>query len=249
MINIQGISKTYSSGVKALDNISLLIEKASFVSIIGPSGAGKSSLLKVINGSEIPDQGTVLINGSSKRIKKQLATIYQDFCLVEETTAIQNVLNAELADMNFIKVLLGLFTKEQKNRAKEELKKVGLQLQENTPVKELSGGQKQRVAVAKALMQKALVILADEPVSSLDPASSENVLSLLKALALQEGITVVMNIHNVELAVKYSDKIAGIKNGHLEFFTEPGNITPQMKKNLFEESCNANLLSGGIKKK
>lgn len=245
MIELNEISKSYPKGVHALENVSFNIEKGSFVSIIGPSGAGKTTILRLINGSEKPDSGAVFIEKkrfdtekgrARKLVQRKTATIYQDFCLVEETTALQNVLNAGLAEMSFFRVLTGNFSNEQKNRAKKALEASGLQDKIDASVSDLSGGQKQRVAVAKALMQNASLILADEPVASLDPVTAESVIRLLKSLQTEKNMTVLMNSHNVELALKYSDKVLGLKDGKLQFFCKPSEITSQMLSELYGKS-------------
>lgn len=244
MIELNEISKSYPKGVHALKNVSFNIEIGSFVSIIGPSGAGKTTILRLINGSEKPDSGAVFIEKkrfdttkgrARKLVQRKTATIYQDFCLVEETTSMQNVLNAALAEMSFFRVLTGRFSDEQKKRATNALKSAGLEDKAETCVSNLSGGQKQRVAVAKALMQNASLILADEPVASLDPVTAESVIQLLKMLQREKQMTVLMNSHNVELALKYSDKVLGLRDGKLQFFCKPSEISEQMLEELYQK--------------
>lgn len=245
MVKLNEISKSYSKGAQALKNISFKIEKGDFVSIIGPSGSGKTTILRLINGSEKPNSGSIVIEEKRfdttkgkqrKLVQRKTATIYQDFCLVEETSALQNVLNASLTEMSFLKVLLGRFSPEQKNRALKALEAAGLQDKTEARVSQLSGGQKQRVAVAKALMQNASLILADEPVASLDPVTAESVIQLLKSLQNEQNMTVLMNSHNVELALKYSDRILGLKNGKIQFFCKPSEISKRMLDELYAKS-------------
>jgi phosphonate transport system ATP-binding protein len=148
-----------------------------------------------------------------RRIQQKIAVIYQDFCLVSESTALENVLHGALYRNPFWRVITGCFTEQDNVRAKEALAKVGLAEKADALVSTLSGGEKQRVAIARALMQQARIILADEPVASLDPVTAEQILALLKTLQQEEKLTVVMNSHNTLQALRYAERIIGLKQG------------------------------------
>ena len=216
MLQIDSVSKLYKGGDKALDNISFSVEQGEFISVIGKSGAGKTTLFRLLNGMIKPTAGRIIINnqdftklkGRKKRdIQKTIGTIYQDFCLVDTITC--------------------LFTKEQKEYARKQLEAVGLSEKMYSYAGKLSGGQKQRVAIARALMQKPDIILADEPVASLDPYSAEQITDILVQLNRQYNITVIMNSHSVELALKKSDRIIGIADGRLVLDKKSSEVTDE----------------------
>ena len=224
MLQIDSVSKLYKGGDKALDHISFSVEEGEFISVIGKSGAGKTTLFRMLNGMIKPTTGSIIINnqdlarlkGKKKRdIQKTIGTIYQDFCLVDTLTCFDNVLNGALAERNAFQALFGIFSKEQKEYAEKQLEAVGLSEKMYSYAGKLSGGQKQRVAIARALMSKPDIILADEPVASLDPYSAEQITDILVQLNKQYNMTVIMNSHSVELALKKSDRIIGIADGKL----------------------------------
>ena len=215
MLQIDSVSKLYKGGDKALDNISFSVEQGEFISVIGKSGAGKTTLFRLLNGMIKPTAGRIIINN-------------QDFTnLVDTITCLDNVLNGALADRNAFQALFGIFTKEQKEYARKQLEAVGLSEKMYSYAGKLSGGQKQRVAIARALMQKPDIILADEPVASLDPYSAEQITDILVQLNRQYNITVIMNSHSVELALKKSDRIIGIADGRLVLDKKSSEVTDE----------------------
>lgn len=226
LLSVNNIRKQFQRSADALTDASFSVGQGEFVSVIGSSGAGKTTLFRILNGSLRNDGGTVLLDGirfdnaSSKerrRLQKRIGTIYQDFALVENTSCLQNVLNACLPDMGFLSSALGLFGKERTEKALCLLEKVGIKDKAYEPVKNLSGGQKQRVAIARALMREPAILLADEPVASLDPVTGRQILELLKQLQLENGLTILMNSHNLELSKEYSDRLIGMKAGCVVF--------------------------------
>ena len=245
MIEITDLKKEYIlNGRKkyALDGISVKIPEGCFVSVIGPSGAGKSTLLRSINGMISVDGGKVEINGKNisslkgkekREVQKNICMIFQDFCLVKSSTVIKNVLNACLADMNFFSAVFGIFGTERKAKAAEILERVGMAEKINQPADSLSGGEQQRTAIARAIMQGGNILLADEPVASLDPANAEDVLELMKSLQKEKNITVIMNSHNIEQAVKYSDWIIGLNSGRIIYEGKPENLTAEIKEDIY----------------
>ena len=221
-IVLQNIGKQFKNGTRALDHVTFTIPQGEFVSVIGPSGAGKTTLFRILNGMETPGDGAVLFDGSDissmsgtarKNVKRSIGTIYQDFALVENATCRQNVLNACLPDMAFLPAVCGFFGKERVAEADALLDRVGLADKVHEPVKNLSGGQKQRVAIARALMRHPALLLADEPVASLDPVTGRQILELLRDIQQDQKLTVLMNSHNLELSQEFSSRLIGLNQG------------------------------------
>ena len=221
-IVLQNVGKQFKNGTRALDHVTFTVPQGEFVSVIGPSGAGKTTLFRILNGMETPGDGAVLFDGSDissmsgtarKNVKRSIGTIYQDFALVENATCRQNVLNACLPDMAFLPAVCGFFGKERVAEADALLERVGLADKVHEPVKNLSGGQKQRVAIARALMRHPALLLADEPVASLDPVTGRQILELLRDIQQDQKLTVLMNSHNLELSQEFSSRLIGLNQG------------------------------------
>ncbi len=226
LLEVQNIRKEFQSRTHALVNVSFSVGQGEFVSVIGPSGAGKTTLFRILNGSLCCDSGAILMDGvhfettagrARRSIQKSIGTIYQDFALVENATCRQNILNACLPDMAFLPAVLGLFRKERIAEADALLARVGLADKVEEPVKNLSGGQKQRVAIARALMRHPAILLADEPVASLDPVTGRQILELLRDIQRTEALTVLMNSHNLELSREFSNRLIGLNQGLVVF--------------------------------
>lgn len=224
MLELKELTFGYGKERNVLENISLSVEKGEFVSVIGASGAGKTTLMRLLNGALAPRSGEIWINGSrfdnlrgreKRNAQQKIGSVYQDFCLVEYASCLQNVLNGALAQTPFWRVLLGCFTKEQGERAMLALRQVNMEGKAEARAQTLSGGQKQRVAIARSLMQEPGLLLADEPVAALDPVTAEQILSLLRSLQRENGLTIVMNSHNIASARAYSDRIIGIREGRV----------------------------------
>lgn len=224
MLEAKHVWQQYKKGQAILTDVSLTVPKGQFLSIIGPSGAGKTTLLRLFNGMVKPSKGEVwgdgkrfdTLHGAKKRrVQQKIGMIFQDFCLVKEATALQNVLNGALADMPFWRVVTGRFPKSYQEKAMQCLQQVGLEDKAQEMAAHLSGGQKQRVAIARALMQDAAVLLADEPAGALDPWTAHQILSLLQNLQQKKELTVVMNSHSVQQACQFSQRIVGIRQGKI----------------------------------
>ncbi len=222
MLELKNVTHQFHENEPVLQQVSLKVAEGEFVAVIGRSGAGKTTLLKLFNAMVTPQQGTVWVNGQClsqcsgkklRQIQQKIAVIYQDFCLVDQSTALENVLHGALYRNPFWRVMTGCFSEQDNKNAKEALAKVGLAEKADALVSTLSGGEKQRVAIARALMQQACIILADEPVASLDPVAAEQILSLLKSLQQEKKLTVVMNIHNTLQAAQYAERIIGLRQG------------------------------------
>ena len=202
------------------------VEAGTFVSVIGPSGAGKSTLLRCVTGQLRPDGGSILLDGTDmvplrgrrmRRLQQKIGMIYQDFCLVGCATAEENVLNACLPELGPLSVLLGRFPREKRQAARTLLATVGLAGKEDQRADSLSGGEQQRVAVARALMQGGTLLLADEPVASLDPVTGRQILELLRDIQRDRSLTILMNSHNLELSREFSRRLIGLNQGRVVF--------------------------------
>jgi len=235
MLEINNLKKTFENGSPALKGVDLKINKGEFVSILGPSGSGKTTLLRTINGLETSTGGEIYFNNKKvnnnniSEVQKKTGMIFQEFNLVNNLSAINNVLTGLLNTSNKFLSLFYLFSKEQKIEALRSLETVGLLEKSYSRSDELSGGQRQRVGIARAIIKNPLLLLADEPVASLDPKSSNLILSLLKKINQEFGTTILCNLHQVDLAKKYSDRLVGLLDGKIIFNEKSENIN---KSNL-----------------
>lgn len=242
MIEFKNVYKTYPNGFTALKNVNLNIEQGEFVAIIGLSGAGKSTILRCINRMHDIQQGTLTVDGTDvealsgkalRRFRRKVGMIFQSFNLVSRSTVIKNVLTADVPDMPFWSVLFGIFTKEQKMRALESLDKVGILDKAYTRCDQLSGGQQQRVALARTLNQNPSIILADEPVASLDPVTARQVMSDFVRINKEYKITILLNIHHVDLALNYCDRVIGVRAGEIVFDGPASTITQEQLDEVY----------------
>ena len=228
------ICKRFGARPPVLTDVTFGLEAGEFVSVIGPSGAGKTTLFRILNGTLPCDSGEVCIGGQpfsrargrkKRAVQKRIGTIYQDFALVEPVTCRQNVLNACLPDMSLQASLLGLFSRAQTAEAERLLARVGLADKCDEPVCSLSGGQKQRVAIARALMRKPALLLADEPVASLDPVTGRQILALLQDISRTEGVAILMNSHNLDQSRAVSSRLLGLHAGRIVLDCAPDAVT------------------------
>ena len=226
MIQFDHVSKVYPNGTVGLDDVNLTIQDGEFVAIIGRSGAGKSTLLRSVNRMHRITSGTLTVNGinvstlsgkSLRRFRRGIGMVFQSFNLVTRTTVIKNVLSACVPDMPFWRVLLCIFRREDKMKALESLDKVGILDKAYIRADQLSGGQQQRVALARTLTQDPQIILADEPVAALDPVTARQVMQDFVRINKEMGISILLNIHHVELAIEYADRIIGIRAGRIVY--------------------------------
>lgn len=233
LLTLAGVAKSYDGKTRALggeEGISLDIARGEFVTIIGPSGAGKSTLLRCVNRLIDPTEGVVTFDGRDitkiggrelRQVRRRISMVFQHYNLVYRATSIENVLQGRLGYKSALAGLLGIYTEEEKLNAFEMLSEVGLADFAYTRTDQLSGGQKQRVGIARALVQDPLLILADEPIASLDPASSRIVMDHLRRVANERGIAVLVNLHQVDFAMEYSDRIIGLRKGEVVFDGSP----------------------------
>jgi len=223
MLEINNLKKTFESGTEALKGVNLKVKKGEFLSILGPSGSGKTTLLRSINGLENIEKGNIFFDKEQvdktylPEVQKKTGMIFQDFNLVNNLSSINNVLTGLLNSSSKFLSMFYLFTKEQKLEALKALETVGLLNKAYSRADELSGGQRQRVGIARAIIKKPLLLLADEPVASLDPKAANLIMSLLKKINKEFNITIICNLHQVDLATKYSDRIVGLLDGEIIF--------------------------------
>lgn len=230
MIKFEHVSKVYPNGTRGLDDVDLTITDGEFVSVIGLSGAGKSTFLRSINRLNEISEGNIVVDGVSitkagkkqlREIRRHIGLISQSFNLVKRSTVQKNVLSGRLGYYSTWKSIFGLFTKEDYERTKQALESVGLLDKLHSRSDELSGGQQQRVSIARTLVQQADIILADEPVASLDPITSQKILQDLRKINQEMGKSVIVNIHSVEMAKAFSDRILAFKSGKVVFDGTP----------------------------
>lgn len=242
MLELKDIKVVYDKKIVALKDVNLKVEQGEFIGVIGPSGSGKSTLLKVINLLVHPIEGRVIIDGKDitslpskdiRNIRKDIGFIFQDYNLIERATVLDNVLIGRLPYTSNFKSLLGIFKDDDYNRAEIALRQVGLSDKIFKKANDLSGGEKQRVAIAKTLCQRPKIILADEPVASLDRTSCLNVMEYFKKVNEKKNITIFINLHDVNLAIKYSKRILGIKDGMIIFDGKPGELDERILKEIY----------------
>ena len=223
MLEIKNLKKTYEGGTDALKGVNLVVKKGEFLSILGPSGSGKTTLLRSINGLENIDNGEIYFDNekitkiSLQQVQKKTGMIFQEFNLVNNISTINNVLSGLLNSSSKFLSMFYLFEKEQKLEALKSLETVGLLDKAYNRADELSGGQRQRVGIARAIIKKPSLLLADEPVASLDPNAANLIMSLLKKINKEFKITIICNLHQVDLASQYSDRVVGLLDGKLIF--------------------------------
>ena len=240
MIEFKNVTKVYPNGFKGLDNINLTINQGEFVGIIGLSGAGKSTLLRTINRMHPISDGQLMVNGeevmtlkgkSLRSFRRKIGMVFQSFNLVSRTTVIRNVLAANVPDMGFFRTFFGIFTKEEKVAALEALDKVGILDKAYIRADQLSGGQ--RVALARTLAQNPEIILADEPVAALDPVTAKQVMDDFKKINQDMNISILINIHHVELALEYTDRIIGIREGKGVYDGPSSEVTQEILDEIY----------------
>ena len=226
MIELKDVTVRYPNGVVGLDGVDLTIPDGQFVVVVGLSGAGKSTLIRAINGLVPVTSGTLMVDGmdvagASKRelraIRSRIGMIFQSFNLVKRTSVMNNVIMGQLHHIPAWRALVGAWTKDEKERGYQALERVGIVEKTWTRASELSGGQQQRVAIARALAQDPSVMLADEPVASLDPPTAQMVMKDLQRINRELGITTLVNLHFLDLARAFGDRIIGMRDGKMVF--------------------------------
>ncbi len=243
MIKFEKVNKVYPDGTVALIDVDLEIAQGDFVAIIGLSGAGKSTLIKLINKMIPVTSGLLTVNdiivdeslrGKSLRtFRRKIGMIFQSFNLIGRTTVIKNVLAARVAEMDPISSLFGIYKRSDKILALEALEQVGILEKAYNRADKLSGGQQQRVALSRTIAQNPSIILADEPVASLDPITATQVMSDFEKINKELNITVIANMHHVDMALKYARRVVGIRDGRVVFDGFSSDITEALLKEIY----------------
>ena len=240
VLEISSLSKTYPTGIVALDNVSLSVEEGEILAVIGSSGAGKSTLLKCIN-RLTECEGSIIFEGipitkiragALRRARSRIGMIFQNYNLVECLPVIDNVLHGILGKLSFFRSIFSLYTKEELKQANEIIDAVGLSEMKMRACIALSGGQKQRVGIARSLMQQPSIILADEPTSALDIKTSRTILQLLKKNCKERGIACIINLHQIEAAKEFADRIVGLKMGRVVFDGKASELNEEALKKI-----------------
>lgn len=243
MIEFNHVSKKYPNGFEALKDINLTIEQGEFVAIIGLSGAGKSTLLRTINRMHDITEGSLTVDGTDvmqlrggqlRKFRRKIGMIFQSFNLVTRTRVINNVLMSKVPDLSFLRALFGAYPKEDKLEALEALDKVGILDKAFVRADQLSGGQQQRVALARTLAQNPQIILADEPVASLDPVTAKQVMGDFQRINKEMNITILLNIHHVDLALQYASRVVGIRSGEIVYDGPASEVTEEILNEIYE---------------
>ena len=236
MLEINNLKKKFKNGTNALKDISFKVQRGEFISILGPSGSGKTTLLRSMNGLETIDDGEIIFenkqinNESLHDVQRKTGMIFQEFNLVNNLSSINNVLTGLLNSSSKFLSMFYLFTKAQKIKALESLETVGLLEKSYNRVDELSGGQRQRVGIARAIIKKPILLLADEPVASLDPKAALSTMMLLKKINKDFNITILCNLHQTDLAQQFSDRVIGLSEGSVIFDQEAKYLDKNIKK-------------------
>ncbi|MGH2500509.1 MAG: phosphonate ABC transporter ATP-binding protein [Candidatus Limnocylindria bacterium] len=246
MLSIEHLSKTYPNGTRALHDVSLSVARGEFVVLIGLSGSGKSTLLRCINRLVEPSSGRVIFDGTDvtaadrheiRRIRRRMGMIFQQFNLVRRSSVFANVLSGRLGYRTTWRTIVNRPATTDVALAFDNLGRVGIVEKAYSRADALSGGQQQRVGIARALMQRPDVMLADEPVASLDPATSHSVMKYLEEINRQDGITVLCSLHFLSLARRYATRVVALKAGTVAFDGRPADIDERRFREIYGEDA------------
>lgn len=242
VLSIQGLTKSYKPGVPVLKGIDLDFDERGLTAIIGSSGTGKSTLVRIINRLVDPGDGAIVFKGEDlshvhgrklRELRRRIGMVFQEYNLVERLSVMENLLTGRLGYLSPFKAWLRKFAQEDIDHAYELLEVIGLSNFANQRADSLSGGQRQRVGIARALMQRPELLLADEPTSSLDPKTSVEIMELLKSQGEDNQIPVLVNMHDVELAKRFADRIVGMTGGRVVYDGPPNRLTDDHLKLIY----------------
>ena len=245
MLRVKNLSKTYKDGTEALQGVSFTVETGEFVVILGKSGSGKSTLLRCVNRLVEPTEGRVFlgddeITGASPAalmvLRRGIGVVFQQYNLINRLTAWTNAMTGDLGSLTSWMGLVGYFPRESIDRAQSHLERVGVGDKVNGRADTLSGGQQQRVGIARALMQNPRLILLDEPVSSLDPASAKRIMDLIREINEKNGVTILCSLHLPDLAQEYGHRVIVLKQGEMVFDGTPKKLNEIMVESFYEPS-------------
>ncbi len=246
LLEFQNVSKTYNNVTRALQDVTFSIEEGEFVSIIGPSGAGKSTLMRCANRLVDASQGAIFFDGQDitkmgkkelRKVRTRTGMIFQHYNLVDRLSVIENVLHGLLGQKSTLSGMAGHYTEAEKAEAFRIIQEMGLTEQAYKRCDELSGGQKQRVGIARAIMQKPRLILCDEPIASLDPKSSKVIMDHLKQINREKKITCLVNLHQVDVAIRYSERIIGVAGGRIVYDGPSGQLTQEIIHEIYQSGA------------
>ncbi len=246
MFRVENLTKTYDNKVLALDNVSFQVPPGQFLVVIGLSGSGKSTLLRCINRLVEPTSGRIIWKGQDitaasqdelRHIRRRIGMVFQQFNLVTRSNVLTNVLCGRLGYVNPTWSLINRFPKEDVERATQKLARVGIADKAYSRADELSGGQQQRVGIARALMQEPELMLADEPVASLDPVLAHSIMQYLEQINKEDGVTVICSLHFLDLVQRYADRVIALKDGKLVFEGLPHEIDDRRFKDIYGEEA------------
>lgn len=246
ILKVEGLEKTYPNGVRALKGIDLEVKKGEFLVIIGLSGSGKSTFLRCLNHLHEPTGGRILYHDEdithpkgkrARGLRRKIAMIFQHFNLVQRHTVLNNVLMGSLSRHGILASIMGMFSQEDRDTAMKYLNMVGIADKANHRADQLSGGQQQRVAIARALTQGPEILLADEPVASLDPATCHTVMDYLEKVNRELGITIICNLHFLSLVRQYAHRVVALKDGEIVFQGPPEEISQEWFEAIYGEGA------------
>lgn len=242
LLTVEHLTKSYDGKGKALHDMSLSLRRGEFVTVIGPSGAGKSTFLRCVNRLIDASEGSIVFDGREitsmnkhqmRKVRRDIGMIFQHYNLVHRATAIENVLQGRLGYLSDFRGIFGLYSEEDKRSAFELLDKMGLAEFAYQRADQLSGGQQQRVGIARALVQDPLLMLCDEPIASLDPKSSRVTMEMLRWVSDELGVACLVNLHQVDYAIEYSDRIVALKKGVKVFDGTPDELDAKIISDIY----------------
>ena len=255
-IKFENVSKVWPNGTVALSNINLEINPGEFVAVIGLSGAGKTTLVKSINSLTKISSGKLFVDGHNisknpskkklKKVRKSVGIVFQRYNLVDKATVIQNVLNSIVSQLPFYRQILGIFTRKEKEAALRALATTNMLKKAYVRAEDLSGGQMQRVALARTLVQNPHIILADEPVGALDPIMAKFIMDDFRKINIEQQITVIANLHHVDLALKYATRIVGVKEGVIVYDGKSEDVSYDVLKQIYGDNLEEEAVEAAL---
>jgi len=256
VLSVQNISKTYPNGTKALRDVSFDIKRGEFVVVIGPSGSGKSTLMRSLNRLVDVSSGTIEVEGQNltkaggrklRSVRRRVAMVFQHANLVGRLTVLQNVLHGRIGHMSTLAGTFGRYSETDKQTAVDLLNEIELGEHMYNRASELSGGQKQRVGIARAIIQDPAVLLCDEPIASLDPSVSKVIMDMIYKMTAERGITTIVNLHQIDVALKYATRIIGMHKGEVVFDGRPSELTKDTIELIYNTSIDELMISEDLK--
>lgn len=257
MIEFKDVNLVYPNGTQGLKNINVTIKDGEFVVIVGLSGAGKSTFIRSINRLVTPTSGSLLVDNEDiltfkgkdlRKLRTKTGMIFQNYNLVKRSSVLKNVLAGRLGHVGTVRSILNMYSKEDLSLAYESLKRVNIEEKIYNRADELSGGQQQRVSIARVLTQQPKYILADEPVASLDPPTSHQVMTYLKKINKEDGITTIVNLHFIDMAMEYADRIIGMRGGEIVFDGPASEVSEKTFEEIYGRSIREEDKIGGADK-